>query len=184
MEGIVLGIICVIAIVLFIACLCVLVSNDVNRAIVKIDESKSGIEIQLKRRYDILTQSLEIAKGYMKHEEKIFTNLRSVNSGMGISEINEALENQSKCSKELFALAEEYPELRSEELFSNLQKQLSEENAQLSASKRAFNANVTVLNNLVVTFPSSIVCGWKKQGKMEFIKEENLEEIKNVNIKF
>lgn len=184
MEGIVIGIICVVAIVLFIACFCVLVSNDVNRAIVKIDESKSGIEIQLKRRYDILTQSLEIAKGYMKHEEKIFTNLRSVNSGMGISEINEALENQSKCSKELFALAEEYPELRSEKLFSNLQNQLSEENAQLSASKRAFNANVTRLNMIVVSFPSSVVCSMKGQKEMEFIHEENLDDIKEVELKF
>ena len=160
------------------------VSNKVNRAIVKIDESKSGVEIQLKRRFDILTQSMEIAKGYIKHEEKVFVNLRAVNSGMSVSEINETIENQAQATKGLFALAENYPELRSEELFSNLQKQLTEENAQLAASKRAFNANVTKLNNIVVSLPTSVVCSMKGQSKMEFIKEENVDAIKDVNISF
>lgn len=160
------------------------VSNNVNRAIVKMDEAKSGVEIQLKRRYDILAQSLEVAKGYMKHEANVFANLRAVNSGMSVTEINETIENQAKTMGSLMALAENYPELRSEELFSNLQKQLTEENAQLAASKRAFNANVTKLNNIVVSFPSSIVCIIKGQKKEEFLKEENVEAIKEVKISF
>lgn len=159
-------------------------SNKVNRANVKIDEAKSGVEIQLKRRYDILTQSLEVAKGYMKHEEKVFTNLRAVNSGMSVEEINETIKEQGQAIDGLLALAENYPELRSAEMFGNLQKQLTEENAQLAASKRAFNSNVTRMNNMVVSFPSSIVCSMKGQAKIDFIKEENVDEIKEVKISF
>ena len=159
-------------------------SNTLNRAIVKVDESKSGVEIQLKRRYDILTQSFNVAKGYMKHEESVFANLRAVNSGMSVAEMNETIDNQGKAISGLMALAESYPELRSEELFSNLQNQLSEENAQLAAAKRALNANITKINNLVVSFPSSIVCSMKGQGKEEFLKEENVEAIKDVKLTF
>ena len=172
------------AIVVCLVCWFVSTSNKINRANVKIDEAKSGVEIQLKRRYDILTQSLEVAKGYMKHEEKVFTNLRAVNSGMSVEEINETIEEQGKAIGGLLALAENYPELRSAEMFGNLQKQLTEENAQLAASKRAFNSNVTRMNNMVVSFPSSVVCSMKGQSKMEFIKEENVDAIKNVNISF
>lgn len=177
--GIVVAIIAVCLVVWFVS-----TSNKVNRANVKIDEAKSGVEIQLKRRYDILTQSLEVAKGYMKHEEKVFTNLRAVNSGMSVEEINETIDEQGKTIGGLLALAENYPELRSAEMFGNLQKQLTEENTQLAASKRAFNSNVTRMNNMVVSFPSSVVCSMKGQSKMEFIKEENVDAIKDVSISF
>lgn len=159
-------------------------SNGINRMVVKIDESKSDIEVQLKKRYDVLTQSMNTAKGFVKHENEIFTNLHSVKSRMSVDEINEAVTNQNEVMSNLMALGEAYPELRSAELFSNLQKQLTEENAQFAASKRAFNANVTKLNNMVVSFPSSIVCNMKKQEKMNFIKEENVEAMKDINFEF
>lgn len=172
----------VILLVIMLVCWFVSTSNKISRMIVKIDESKSGIEIQLKKRYDVLSQSLEIAKGFAKHETEIFTNLRSVNSGMSISEINETVSNQAEAMGRLVALGEAYPELKSSQLFSNLQVQLSEENGQFAASKRAFNANITKLNNFVVSFPSSIVCSVRGQGKMEFIKEDITENIKNIDM--
>lgn len=159
-------------------------SNKINKTNVKIDEGKSAVEIQLRQRHDILTQSMDVAKGYLHHEEKMFTSLRAVNAKMSVEEINKTLENQAKAQKELFALAENYPQLRSAELFSNLQKQLSVENAQLSAAKRAFNANVARLNNFVVAFPSSIICKIKGQSKMEFIREDDIDSIKDVKFTF
>lgn len=171
----------IVALILILVIWFVSVSNTVNRAIVKIDESKSGIEIQLKKRYDVLMQSMNIAKGYVKHEKEIFTSLRAVNSGMSVGEINDVVSSQAQAMQRLFALGEAYPELKSAELFSNLQMQLSEENAQFAASKRAFNANVTRLNNLVVSFPASVVCSMKSQSRMDFIKEENIEAVKNID---
>lgn len=176
----ILAIILVIAVVLvfwFIS-----TSNTVNRAVVKIDEAGSGIEIQLKKRFDVLTQSMEIAKGFAKHETEVFTDLRKITSGMTVDEMNEAIDNQSKAMKSLFALGEAYPELKSSELFSNLQVQLTEENAQFAASKRAFNANITYLNNLIVSFPTSIVCSIKGQQKREFLHEDNIDAMKNINL--
>jgi LemA protein len=178
----VLPVIIVLAVTSAAAAWCISTSNSVNRLLVKIDESKSGIEIQLKKRYDILTESLNIAKGYAKHEEKLFTELRAVKSGMSVGEINEAAAEQAKAVSGLLALGEAYPEMKSSQMFANLQAQLSEENAQFAASKRAFNANVTKLNNLVVSFPASIVCSIKGQQKMEFIREENVEAMKNVSM--
>ena len=159
-------------------------SNKINRINVKIDESKSGIEIQLKKRYDVITQSMNVAKGFIKHENEIFTNLRAVSSVMSVDEINDAVASQNKAMSNLLALGEAYPELKSGELFGNLQHQLSEENAQFAASKRTFNANVTSLNNMIVSFPSSVVANSKGQKKMDFIKEENIESMKDINIEF
>lgn len=184
MIGFIIGVSITSIILLFLVIFYICTSNEVNKILVKIKESESSVEIQLKRRYDILTQSIEVAKGYMNHKEKVFTNLRNVYTGMGIVEINKALKNQATISKELVALAEEYPELRSEELFFNLQNQLTEENAQLFTAKRDFNANITRLNVIVVSFPSSIVCNMKKQKEMEFIHENNLESIKDIDFNF
>lgn len=156
------------------------VSNGVNKALNKIDESKSGIEIQLTQRYDILKQSFEVAKNYAKHEESIFMNLRSINRNMSLDEINEVVDNQSQAMSSLLALGEAYPELKSAELFTTLQRQLTEENAQYSAAKRALNSNITRLNEMVITFPSSMVCSMKGVTKMPFIREDNVEQKKDI----
>lgn len=172
----------IVAIVIAIIVWFISISNTVNRAFVKIDESKSAIEIQLQKRYDVLTQSMDIAKGFATHEKDIFTSLRQVNSGMSINDLNEITQEQAQAITKLVALGEAYPELKSSELFSNLQVQLSEENAQFAASKRAFNANVTSFNNICVSFPTSIVCSMKGKSKLDYIKEDNIEAKKDINM--
>lgn len=159
-------------------------SNSINRANNKIDEAKSGIEIQLVQRYNILTQSLNVAKDYVEYEKEIFTNLRKPNRGMSVSEINEVAAQQADVYQRLIALGENYPQLKSADMFMNLQKQLSEEELQYAASKRTLNANITRLNNLVIQFPSSIVCSAKGISKMEFVREEGLEAKKDINLSF
>lgn len=178
----------IIGIVIGILLLCIIwwisTSNRINRLVVKIDEAKSSIEIQLKRRYDVLSQSLSIAKEFVEHENEIFMNLRAVSRGMSLDEINNAVNDQNKVMSNLLALGEAYPELKSAELFKNLQNQLSEENAQFAASKRMLNSNIASLNNMVVSFPSSIVAGSKGQSKMAFIKEDNTETLKDFKVDF
>lgn len=169
------------AIVAVIFIVYISISNSINRNLNKIEEAKSSVEIHLAKRYDVIKNSFEVAKGYLKHEEKVFTSLRSVSRGMSAEEINEVVSNQDKALKTLFALGESYPELRSAEMFTNLQKQLSEENAQFSAAKRALNSNITIYNNQVVSFPSSVICSMKGLSKMDFIHEENLEAKKEIS---
>ena len=160
-------------------------SNSINRVKLKIEESLSGVEIQLRQRYDVLMQGKNVAEQYAKHEQKVFETLRSLNqipNHASVDQLNEASKAQEEAVKGLFALGEAYPELKSAELFNNLINQLSEQSRQYSASRRAVNGNITKLNNFIVSFPASIVAGMKGVTKMDYVHEENLEQLKNIDM--
>ena len=160
-------------------------SNSINRIKLKINESLSGVEIQLRQRYDVLMEGKKVAEQYAKHEQKVFDELRNLNqvpSNATIAQINEASKSQEQAVKELFALGEAYPELKSAELFNNLINKLSDQSQQYSASRRAVNGNITKLNNYVVSFPSSIICGMKAVTKMDYIHEENVDQLGKVDL--
>ena len=160
-------------------------SNSINRIKLKIDESLSGVEVQLRQRYDVLMEGKKVAEQYAKHEQKVFDELRNLNqvpSNATIAQINEASKSQEQAVKGLFALGEAYPELKSAELFNNLINKLSDQSQQYSASRRAVNGNITKLNNYVVSFPSSIICGMKAVTKMDYIHEENVDQLRKVDL--
>ncbi|MCR4717216.1 MAG: LemA family protein [Lachnospiraceae bacterium] len=184
-----LAIIIVVIILLFIIfCFIgwfIAISNSINKIKLKIEESLSGVEIQLRQRYDVLMEGKKVAEQYAKHEQKVLEDLRHLNqlpSNATIAQINEAAASQELAVKGLYALGEAYPELKSAELFNNLISQLANQSEQYSASRRAVNGNITKLNNYVVTFPSSIVCGMKSVTQMDYIHEENLEQMKNIDM--
>jgi LemA protein len=180
----------VVLIVVGVVLLCIIgwfisTSNSINRVKLKIEESLSGVEIQLRQRYDVLMQGKTVAEQYAKHEQKVFENLRSLNQvpqHATVDQLNEASKAQEAAVKGLFALGEAYPELKSAELFNNLINQLSDQSKQYSASRRAVNGNITKLNNFIVSFPASIVAGMKGVAKMDYIHEENLEQLKNIDM--
>ena len=90
-------------------------SNSINRVKLKIEESLSGVEIQLRQRYDVLMQGKNVAEQYAKHEQKIFETLRSLNqipNHASVDQLNEASKAQEEAVKGLFALGEAYPELK------------------------------------------------------------------------
>ncbi|MBR6404452.1 MAG: LemA family protein [Eubacterium sp.] len=183
MAMIVLGIVCVVV-------LCVLgwfvsTSNSINRVKLKIEESLSGVEIQLRQRYDVLMQGKSVVEQYAKHEQKVFEGLRALSkvpTNATVDQLNEASKSQEQVVKGIFALGEAYPELKSAELFNNLLKQLSEQTQQYSASRRAVNGNITKLNNYVVSFPASIICGMKNVVKMDYIHEENINQLRDIDM--
>ena len=161
------------------------ISNSVNRIKLKVEESLSGVEIQLRQRYDVLMQGKTVAEQYAKHEQKVFESLRhlkEIPSNATVEQLNEASKTQEQAVRGLFALGEAYPELKSAELFNNLIEELSEQSQQYSAARRAVNGNITKLNTYVVTFPSSIVCNMKGVAKMDYIHEENLEQVKDIDM--
>ncbi|MBP3719188.1 MAG: LemA family protein [Eubacterium sp.] len=160
-------------------------SNNINRVKLKIEESLSGVEIMLRQRYDVLMQGKKVAEQYAQHEQRVFEGLRhltQVPTNATVSQLNEAAKSQEEVVKGFFALGEAYPELKSAEIFNNLINKLSEQSQQYSASRRAVNGNITKLNNYVVTFPTSIVCNSKGVTKMDYIHEENLNELKNIDM--
>ena len=104
-------------------------SNNINRIKLKIDESLSGVEIQLRQRYDVLMQGKKVAEQYAQHEQRVFEGLRhltQVPSNATIDQLNEASKTQEEAVRGFFALGEAYPELKSAEIFNNLINKLSE----------------------------------------------------------
>ena len=161
------------------------ISNSVNRIKLKVEETLSGVEIQLRQRYDVLMQGKIVTEQYAKREQQVFeslSHLKEIPRNATVDQLNEASKTQEEAVRGIFALGEAYPELKSAEIFNNLSDKLADQSQQYSAARRAVNGNITRLNTYVVTFPSSIVCGMKSVTKMDYIHEENLEQIKSVDM--
>ena len=185
MNGAVVALVVLVGLLVCILGWFISVSDSINRVKLKIDESLSGVEIQLRQRYDVLMQGKKVAEQYAKHEQKVFEEIRRLSqipNHASVAQLNDAAKSQEQAVKGLFALGEAYPELKSAEIFNNLINKLSEQSKEYSAARRAVNGNITKLNNYTVTFPSSIICGMKNVTKMDYIHEENLDQIKNVDL--
>jgi len=147
-------------------------SNGFKRKTIKISEALSGIEVALTKRYDMLTKLLDTAKGYAEHETKLFTQVIELRRGMTIGEINEKSAQMDAMSARVFAVAENYPELRSAEVFRELQAGIRDAEEHLQAARRLYNSNVTAFNTAVEMFPSSIIAKSQQLEKYEFFMAE------------
>lgn len=174
----------IIIVIVLIAFLMVGVANKVNKYKVKIEESYSSIEIALVKRYDVIKQSFECAKGYAMHEKEIFSKLIEVRKGMSVEQLQRVAETQNRALTSLRATMEAYPDLKADRLFSNLQNQLSVENEHFAASKRVYNSNVSTYNQYVVTFPVCLIAAMVGGTKKEFFKEQDLESKKDITFDF
>ena len=155
--------------------------NGFKRREIKVEEALSGIEVALTKRYDMLTKLLDSTKGYMKHEKETFTEVIRLRQGMSIGELNTAQHQMSEMSGRLFAIAENYPELRSSDVFSELQKGIRDAEEHLQAARRLYNANVTDYNTAIVMFPASLLAGGR--APKEFFEAEDYKR-EDVQMKF
>ncbi len=155
--------------------------NRFARYLVIIEESKKNVDIALAKRYDTILEMLKIAKSYAQHEEKIFVELVQLRQGASVLEINEAMKSQEKALNQIFAVGENYPQMMSSQQFLNLQNEIAQENEQLAAAKRIVNSNVSLLNQLAVSFPASIVASMKSIKRMDFLTEENIDNKKSIS---
>ncbi len=130
---------------------------------IKVDETLSGIEVALSKRYDLLTKLLEATKGYMTHEKEVFstvTELRnSIHKNMDIGAMNEAEGQMGGMFSRIFAVAEQYPDLRSSDVFIELQKGIQDTEEHLQAARRLYNSTVTSYNTAIVMMPASLLAG-------------------------
>ena len=142
----------------------VIVASIYNGLVSKRNMAKnafSSIDVMLKRRHDLIPNLVEVVKGYAAHEKEMFesvTKLRNqaLNPSAPIADRFEAEKQLTPQLGRLIAVAESYPELKANEQFMNLQRNLTESEEQIAASRRAYNAAVLQLNNAVDTFPSNI----------------------------
>lgn len=142
----------------------------INRA----KEAWSDIDVQLKRRYDLIPNLVETVKGYATHEKDAFENVtkaRSAAMGATGAGAKGAAENMlSGALKSLFAVAEAYPDLKANQNFLELQRELSDTENKIQAARRFYNTNVRDLNTMMQQFPSNIVAGMFKFEKREFFE--------------
>jgi len=150
-------------------------------------EASSDIEVQQKRRYDLIPNLVEAVKGYMTHERGVFekvTEARSRAMGATSGKEKAGAENMlSGALKTLFAVAENYPDLKANTNFLNLQQELTDTENKIQAARRFYNTNVRDFNTAIEVFPTNMIAGFFGFHAMEFFDAEEAAE-KPVQVKF
>ena len=164
------------------------VFNSLIRLKNRTDEAWSDIDVQLKRRHDLIPNLVEAVKGYASHERQAFENVTNARakaiSAQGIAEKAKAENALSNTLKTLFAVAEAYPDLKASTNFLELQRELSDTENKVQASRRFYNGNVRDFNIRIESFPSRIVAGMLKFQKREFFEIEEPAEREVPEVKF
>jgi len=152
------------------------------------DEAWSDIDVQLKRRYDLIPNLIETVKGYAKHEQETLQKViearnTAMNQGGGIEEKAKAENALSSTLKSIFALAESYPDLKANQNFAKLQDELSDTENKIQAARRFYNGNVRDFNIKIQIFPNNLVAGMLKFNKFDFFEADEKEK-ENIEVKF
>ncbi|HAU39352.1 MAG: LemA family protein, LemA protein [Candidatus Peregrinibacteria bacterium GW2011_GWF2_43_17] len=167
----------------------IVVYNGLVKKRVRCEEGWSDIDVQLKRRYDLIPNLVESVKGYAKHEQDVLENVtKARNAAMGnhgTPAEHAVSENQLKDAlKSLFAVAESYPDLKANQNFLDLQSQLADTEDKIQASRRFFNGTVKDFNTAVQVFPTSIIASIFGFQKKEFFEIGDAAERENVKVSF
>jgi LemA protein len=141
----------------------VMTYNSFVRLRNKVDEAWSGVDVQLKRRHDLVPNLVEAVKGYAAHESDVLTEVTEARAqAMSSFSPNDRPAAEARLSSALDGIrvvAEQYPELRASEGFTRLQAQLAELEDQIQAARRIYNSNVNAYNTVIQMFPSSLIAG-------------------------
>jgi LemA protein len=159
----------------------------VNRA----KEAWADIDVQLKRRYDLIPNLVETVKGYATQEKTVFENVTKARAQAMTAEqsgdpkkIGEAENALAGTLKTLFAVSENYPDLKSSTNFLELQRELSDTEDKIQASRRFYNTNVRDLNIKIESFPENVIAKSFGFNKMNLFEIENKQEKEAVSVKF
>lgn len=167
----------VLIIIVILAIAVIGIYNNLVTSRNKVKNAFAQIDTQLQRRFDLIPNLVETVKGYATHEKEVLENVTAARSGyMNASTTAEKLEADKELTstlKTLFAVAEKYPELKSNENFAKLQEELTETEDKVTYSRQFYNDSVTMYNNKLAVFPNNII------GKMFGFKEEELFKIDN-----
>jgi len=159
-----------------------------NRA----NEAASDIDVQLKRRYDLIPNLMETVKGYMTHEQDTLVKLTEARTAAmnvhddknaTLAEKEQAENALSGTLKSLFALSENYPDLKASQNFLQLQSELSDTENKIQASRRFYNGNVRDFNTKIQVFPTNLIAGMLNFKAYEFFQAADGEK-QNVQVKF
>lgn len=183
-----IAIIVVVAIIVIAVLYFIIKRNSIIAQRNRVDESWSGIDVQLKRRHDLVPNLVETVKGYAAHESEVFEKATKARaeamSAHSVADTSKAESQLTGALTDLRAVAENYPTLRATENFQQLSRNLSELEDEIQASRRIYNSNVQTYNTDIEQFPGSIVANAGNFEKREFFEIENPTEREPVAVSF
>jgi LemA protein len=184
----------VVALIVIVAILVVAVlyyvakRNSIIASRNRVDESWSGIDVQLKRRHDLVPNLVETVKGYAEHESQVFEEVAAARSdamsAKGVGDTAKAEEKLTGALTDLRAVAENYPTLRATENFQQLSRNLSQLEDEIQASRRIYNSNVQSYNTMIQQFPGSIIASQGDFTTREYFEIEDASQREPVAVDF
>ncbi|MFA5927644.1 MAG: LemA family protein [Patescibacteria group bacterium] len=152
------------------------------------EEAWSDIDVQLKRRYDLIPNLVETVKGYAKHEKGLLEEVTRARaeaiSAKGIGPQAKAENHITEALRSVFAVAENYPDLKANQNFAQLQSEITDTEDKIQAARRFYNGNVRDLNIAIRSLPTNIIAGLFGFKERELFELENEAERKPVEVKF
>jgi len=183
-----LPVIIIVAILVVLVLIFIGVNNSMIGARNRVDEAWSGIDVQLKRRHDLVPNLVETVKGYATHERETFEKVTEARAeamkAQGPAESGAAEGRLSAVLGDLRAVAENYPELRATENFQQLSRNLSELEDEIQASRRIYNSNVQTYNTKIQVFPNSLIAGSRGFQPKEFFEITDAADREPVQVSF
>lgn len=164
----------ILAVIIVLGMAVIVIYNRLVKLRLLVKEAYSGVDVQLKRRHDLIPNIVQTVKGYSQHERDLFekvTELRSELSGSKFNEQMQAGEAELSASlRNIFVLAEAYPELKADKNFLGLQEDLTEIEDQLQMARRYYNGTVRNYNTAIQSFPNNMIASGFQFGAEEFFK--------------
>ncbi len=174
--GALIAIIVVAVIVLIIVLFLWSTYNGLVRARIRVKEAWSGIDVQLKRRSSLIPNLVETVKGYASHEKEVFENVAAARAGLmgaqGPAAAAQADNILTQALGRLFAVAEAYPELKANQNFLELQRELTDTEDKIAYSRQFYNTNVSSFNQKIQVFPNVLIAGMFHFESAEFFEAE------------
>jgi len=178
----------ILGIIVLLIIIVIALYNGLIKSRLKVQNAWSQIDVQLQRRFDLIPNLVESVKGYMQHEKTVLekvTELRSSWAGAQSVQEKAELDNQlSGALKTIMAVAENYPDLKANQGFSDLQEELRVTENKISFSRQFYNDSVTMYNTKLQVFPSNIIASMFAFKPSDFFKVDNDEAKKAVKVDF
>ena len=182
-----MGIAIVVILVLLVLAV-VAIYNGLIRARQRVENAWSQIDVQLQRRFDLIPNFVETVKGYMQHEREVLENVTELRTAWaGASSVGEKAKLDNKLSeslKTIMAVSENYPDLKANQNFSELQEELRNTENKISFSRQFYNDSVTAYNTKLEVVPSNIIASMFNFKPKELFEVENEEIKKAVKVSF
>ena len=184
MSGIIIFVVILVVIALWVMSM----YNGLVKERNKVKNSWSQIDVQLQRRFDLIPNLVETVKGYMQHESDVLTKVTELRTSWANAKTvgeKAELDNQlSESLKTIMSVSENYPDLKANQSFSELQEELRNTENKISYSRQFYNDSVTRYNTKIQTVPTNIIAGMFHFDEEELFKTESAEARQNVKVSF